>query len=110
MSADSTKVLQIFGYRQEKRFTKALEHLACAYESNLAAEEAVLEALVEIGGEGENATLTERWFCFFLQARAESIKKSGRCIQQIMRDISQGVTYGGSEELTYEGSEESSED
>ena len=104
MSQDSTKVVQISGYFQDKRFAKALEHLACAYESNLATEAAILKAIIQIAPEKENATLTERWFCFFLQARADSIKESGRCIQQIMRDMSQGVTYEDGEP------EESSED
>ena len=56
MSADSTKVVQIFGYFQDKRFAKALEHLSCAYESNLSSEEAVLKALEQVGWEEENMT------------------------------------------------------
>ena len=102
MSADSTKVLPIFGYLQEKRFSKALEHLACAYESNLATEKAVLEALVQIGWEEDNRTQREELLCAILGEKAEFLKLQGLQIRSIMRDISQGVTY--------EESEESSED
>ncbi len=98
MSTDSTKVVQISGYFQNKRFAKALEHLARAYESNLATEAAILEALVEIGEEGENSTLTERSYCRFLKMRAGCMKVSGRAIQRIMRAMSRGVTYKEPEE------------
>ncbi len=100
MSADSTKVVQIFGYFQDKRFAKALEHLACAYESNLATETAILEAIIQIGGREENASEAEKAYCVFVQVQADSVKQSGIAIRQIMRDITKGVTYenGASEE------------
>lgn len=87
MSADSTKVVPIFGYFQDKRFAKALEYLSCAYEANLAAEEAILEALVQIGWEDDNMTPEERIFCDILKGRAEIFKHSGQRIRKIMRDI-----------------------
>ncbi len=88
MSADSTKVVQIFGYFQDRRFAKALEHLACAYESNRAAEEAILEALVQVGWEAENMTGDEERLCAVLKEKAELLKLQGQQIRTIMRSIS----------------------
>jgi hypothetical protein len=67
---------------------KALEHLSCAYESNLDAEQAILEALVQIGWEKDNMTLEEKTFCDILAGRAEIFKHSGQRIRKIMQDIS----------------------
>jgi hypothetical protein len=99
VSADSTKVVPIFGYFQNKRFSKALEHLSCAYEANLDAEQAILEALIQIGWEDDKMTLEERIYCDILKGRAEIFKHSGQRIRKIMRDIA-----------GYEDSGESSED
>ena len=104
MSEDSTKVVQIFGYFQDKRFTKALEHLACAYESSLDAEQAVLEALLQVGWEEDNMSSGERTFCDILSGRAEIFKHSSERIKRIMQDIHS--TKG----CCYEDSDESSED
>ena len=98
MSTDSTKVIQIFGYFQDRRFAKALEHLALAYESNLASEEAILKALEQVGWEEDNMTQREELLCAVLQEKAESLKRQGQQIRSIVRDIS-----------NYEDSEESSE-
>jgi hypothetical protein len=88
VSADSTEnVVQIFGYFQDKRFAKALEHLACAYESNLDTEAAILEAVILVGGREENATDAEEAYCLFLQEQANTLKQTGKGIRQIMRDI-----------------------
>ena len=93
MSADSTKVVQFHGYFQDKRFAKALEHLACAYQANLDAEAAILEAILQIGWEEENATKAENAYCVFVQVQADIVKQSGIAIRQIMRDIAKGITY-----------------
>jgi hypothetical protein len=94
VSADSTNnVVQIFGYFQDKRFARALEHLACAYEANLDAEAAILEAILQIGWEEENATDAENAYCVFVQVQADIVKQSGIAIRQIMRDITKGITY-----------------
>ena len=98
MSTDSTNVVQIFGYFQDKRFARALEHLARAYESNRDAEEAILESILQIGWEEDNATEAERAYCCFLQAQADILKQTGVVIRQIMRDITNGVTYEDSDE------------
>jgi hypothetical protein len=87
VSADSTKVVQIFGYFQDKRFAKALVHLSAAYESNLDSEEAVLKALGQIGWEEDDMTPEEKAFCDILKGRAEIFKHSGERIRRIMRDI-----------------------
>ncbi len=108
MSADSTKVVQIFGYFQNKRFTKALEHLACAFESNLDAEQAVLEALVLIGWEEDNMTPEEKLFCDILTGRAEIFKHSGQRIRKIMHDIHASLDCCPATD--YEDSEESPEE
>jgi hypothetical protein len=89
VSVGSTKVVQIFGYFQDKRLKKALEHLACAYQSNLDTEAAILEALIQIG----DGTDEEEAYCIFLRARADDIKQEGLIIRQVMRDIANGVTY-----------------
>jgi hypothetical protein len=93
VSADSTKVVQIFGYFQDKRFAKALEHLACAYQSNLDAEAYIMEAIIQVGGREENATDAEEAYCLFLQAQADIVRQTGVVIRQIMKDITKGVTY-----------------
>lgn len=93
MSADSTNVVKIFGYFRHKRFSKALEHLSCAYESNLDAEQSILEALVQIGWEDDNMTLEEKIYCDILKGRADIFKHSGQRIRKIMRDISGIETY-----------------
>ncbi len=87
MSADSTKVVQIFGYFQDKRFEKALAQLACAYEANLDAEAFILQALLQIGWEEENMTPEERSYCDILEGRAAIFKHSGQRIRKLMRDI-----------------------
>lgn len=102
MSADSTNVVPIFGYFQEKRFQKALEHLCLAYEAHLAAEQEVLNALIQIGWEGDSMTLEERAYCAILRLRAGFLKQSGKHIKEIMRGIA-GVE-------VYSEGEESSED
>ncbi len=106
MSADSTKVVQIFGYFKDKRFVKALEHLSCAYESNLDSEQYILEALVEIGGEEDNMTLAEKAFCEILTGRAEIFKHSGQRIRKIMQDIHASLACCVKD---YEDSDESSD-
>ena len=93
MSADSTNVVQIFGYFQDKRFQRALEYLALAYEANLSSEENVLKALEQVGWEEESMTEAEKAYCVFLQARADELKEVGDIIRAIMRDIKNGVTY-----------------
>ncbi len=102
MSADSTNVVQIFGYFQEKRFEKALECLCFAYEAHLAAEQHVLEALLQIGWDEGNMTEEEEAFCAILKMRAEFLHQSGEHVRQIMRDIAG--------EEVYPDEEESSED
>ena len=102
MSAESTNVIPLFGYLQEKRFKKALEHLCLAYEAHLTAEQEVLKALVQIGRDGDNMTLEEKSYVFILTKRAWFLRRSGKHIRKIMRDISGG-------EAVY-GEEESSED
>lgn len=108
MSADSTKIIPIFGYFQDKRFVKALEHLSCAYESNLDSEQYILEALVEIGREEDNMTLAEKAFCDILTGRADIFKHSGQRIRKIMQDIHASLDCCPVED--YEDSEESPED
>lgn len=98
MSADSTKVVQISGYVQNKRFSKALEHLTRAYESNLDTEKFILEALVQIGREEDNRTQREELLCAILGEKAEFLKLQGPEIRSIIQDISRGVTYKESEE------------
>lgn len=99
MSADSTEnVVQLFGYFQDKRFTKALEHLASAYEANLDAEQAILEALVLIGWQEDKMMPLERTLCKALNRRAEIYKHSGKRIKKIMRSMSFLEIYDDSEE------------
>ncbi len=98
MSADSTKVIQISRYFQNKRYSKALEHLACAYQSNLATEAAILEALVQIGGEEDKTTQREELLCALLREKGEFLKLQGQQIRSIIQDVSRGVTYEDSEE------------
>jgi hypothetical protein len=87
VSADSTKVVQFHGYFQDKRFAKALEYLARAYESNLSTEENVLKALEQVGWEEENMTPDEERLCDVLREKAEFLRLQGKQIRSIMRDI-----------------------
>ena len=104
MSADSTKVIPIFGYFQEKRFQKALEHLCFAYDAHLEAEQEVLEALVQIGwnewneGNDDSMTREEMTYCFSLARQAKVLKQSGKHVREIMRDIAGGEVYSEGEE------------
>jgi hypothetical protein len=98
VSTDSTKVVQIFGYFQDKRFAKALEHLACAYESNLTTEEEILKALEQVGWDEDNMTQRESLLCEILREKAEFLRLQGQQIRSIMRDVS-----------NYEDSDESSD-
>lgn len=93
MSADSSNIIPIFGYFRDKRFAQALVHLSAAYESNLNAETAILEALVQIGWEDENMTPAEKVLCDILKERAEIFRHSGERIRKIMRDIAGIETY-----------------
>ncbi len=102
MSSDSTNVVPIFGYFQEKRWSTALEHLCLAYEAHLAAEQEVLEALLQMGWEEERMTPEEEAFCSILKRRAGFLQHSGKRIREIMRDIALSDVY--------EDGEESSED
>lgn len=88
MSADSTNVVQIFGYFQDKRFQRALEYLALAYEANLSSEENVLKALEQVGWEEDNMTQREELLCAVLKEKAEFLRLQGKQIRSIMRDIS----------------------
>ena len=99
MSADSNNVVKLFGYFQNKRFLKALEHLCSAYELHLAAEQKVLEAIILIGWEDKNMTSDEKDFCDLLAKRAGLLKQSGKHIRTIMRSIA-----------SYKDEEESSEE
>jgi hypothetical protein len=98
VSTDSTKVVQIFGYFQEKRFRRALEHLALAYESNLTTEEEVLKALEQVGWDEDTMTQRESILCEILREKAEFLRLQGQQIRSIMRDVG-----------NYEDSEESSD-
>lgn len=102
MSTDSTNVINFFGYFQEKRFQKALEHLRLAYEAHLEAEQQILRAIIQIGWEEGNMTVEESKYCAILKIRAGFLQQSEKHIRQIMRDIA-GVE-------VYESEEESSED
>ena len=88
MSKDSTdNVVQIFGYFQDKRFTKALEHLAYAYKANLDVEAGILRAIDQIGWDEDNMTPLEKWLCEVLTGRAAIHKHSGERIKRIMRCV-----------------------
>jgi len=43
-------IVELFPLRQAKRWNQALEDLAESYSAHLAAEEATLRALIQIGG------------------------------------------------------------
>lgn len=84
-------VVELFPLRQSKRWNQALEHLAESYSAHLAAEEAILHALIQIGREEHGMTKEEEGLVRVLNSRAEFLKQSAKHIRNIMRDIASQV-------------------
>jgi hypothetical protein len=84
-------LVELFPLRQSKRWNQALEHLAESYSAHLAAEEAILHALIQIGWEDDGMTRQEEGLARVLKKRAEFLKQSAKHIRNIMRDIASQV-------------------
>lgn len=84
-------VVELFPLRQSKRWNQALEDLAESYSAHLAAEEATLRALIQIGGEKGSMTKEEDALVRVLTMRAAFLKQSAKHIRNIMRDIASQV-------------------
>jgi len=84
-------IVELFPLRQSKRWNQALEDLAESYSAHLAAEEATLRALIQIGGEKGSMTKEEDALVRVLTMRAAFLKQSAKHIRNIMRDIASQV-------------------
>ncbi len=84
-------LVELFPLRQSKRLNQALEYLAESYSAHLAAEEAVLHALIQIGREKGSMTKEEDGLVRVLTMRAAFLKQSAKHIRNIMRDIASQV-------------------
>lgn len=73
----------------DRRWNLALAHLANAYGFALDAEKSVLQAVLELGWNENHMTEAESKYAQFCNGRAESIKRAGRSLRNLMKEIAE---------------------